>query len=74
MKDFDKDGQKYATDKNHYTPAIKKEVLPILCVLTVTLGEYGATEPHRQQGPVNSAYSAVNSCAVQAARPAAVRH
>ena len=39
----------------------------MLCLLAATLDEYGAKDPYGRQGQVNSAYSAVNGCAVQAA-------
>ena len=39
----------------------------MLCVLAATLDEYGAKDPHRRQGRLHSADSAVSGCAVQAA-------
>ena len=67
MKDFDKDDQNQTKDKTITIPSIEKEVLLMLCVLAATLDEYGAKDPHRRQGQLHSADSAVSGCAVQAA-------
>ena len=67
MKDFDNNDQNQTKDKTITISSIKKEVLLMLCVLAATWDEYSAKDPHRRQGRLDSAYSAVSGCAVQAA-------